>query len=783
MGYELLSKGNFSLTELGYLVEDYERGFFDVIHLSGHATRKDGTPCFITESEFGEKVYSSAEEIAKVLPFNLPRLLFLSGCRTGYSWDGGTLPTMAHQLLQHGETAVLSWGDRVLDGDATEAAATFYQVLATGKTVPEALTLTYCTMVQQQARDWHLLRLYVAGSLPGALVKQGRRPPLRRSVVPQQFVDPEGEKLRVATRESFVGRRRQLQNCLRVLKSDFDRVGVLIHGMGGLGKSTIAARLCDRLSQHEKIVWWRQIDERDLVEKLGDRLDNQEQRRALKDSSEALKYRLRKMLAQLNDFGAQPLLLVLDDFEWNLEPREGRYVLKAGVADILSDLVWAIGETGCNHRLIITCRYKFQSELLNAFYAQGLEGFYKSDLQKKLRHLEYFSSARTDNDLKERALQLADGNPRLLEFLDNKILGKEDAASRLSKLKASSEQWQEKIVWPELYKQVDANLERVLSRCLVFELPVPMAALEAVCVSVPDYQQQLRRAIELALIEVSSEVEESQRLYRVSRILPRIISRVQLPQEPEQYTLRGSAAKALYPLWGTKENKSMERWRELFRLAFGDKENPQRFREGFLQMLAVQEHKESDRAYAAELRQVAGELPCETLCTQLEEYLKREQWRKADEETAFIFYQMRIKTDSRTLYEFFCKALPSKLLKEIDQMWVEASQGRFGFSVQKQIWESVRPPAVLYTDYDSLWENFGEQVGWYKGHWKKYNTLPFSLTSPGSLPCRYATQMEDMTKAEGWDERCGGGVEGLVWFGVTPMAHRIVSYLLTNIIL
>ena len=78
--------------------------------------------------------------------------------------------------------------------------------------------------------------------------------------------------------------------------------------------------------------------------------------------NEALKYRLRKTLAQLNDSGAQPLLLVLDDFEWNLEPRQGRYVLKAGVADILSDLVWAIQEAGCNHRLIITCRYEFQSE-------------------------------------------------------------------------------------------------------------------------------------------------------------------------------------------------------------------------------------------------------------------------------------------------------------------------------------------------------------------------------------------------------------------------------------
>ena len=39
----------------------------------------------------------------------------------------------------------------------------------------------------------------------------------------------------MASREDFVGRPRQLQNCLRTLKTDFDKVGLLIHGMGGLG--------------------------------------------------------------------------------------------------------------------------------------------------------------------------------------------------------------------------------------------------------------------------------------------------------------------------------------------------------------------------------------------------------------------------------------------------------------------------------------------------------------------------------------------------------------------
>ena len=59
------------LTELGYLVESQEENFFDVVHLTGHATFEDGKPCFITETEYGEAEYSSAEDIATELQFHV----------------------------------------------------------------------------------------------------------------------------------------------------------------------------------------------------------------------------------------------------------------------------------------------------------------------------------------------------------------------------------------------------------------------------------------------------------------------------------------------------------------------------------------------------------------------------------------------------------------------------------------------------------------------------------------------------------------------------------------
>ncbi|MDB9348754.1 CHAT domain-containing protein [Nodularia spumigena] len=676
------------LKELGHLVEDYDQGYFDVVHLTGHATFLDEEPRFITETELGEAEYSSAEDIATELQFQLPKLIFLSGCNTGYSRDAGTVPSMAEALLNQGATAVLAWGQRVLDTDASATAATLYQELSGGKMVTEAVAVTYQTLLKQQARDWHLLRLYVAESLQGALVKRGRYPVPPPSVAPK-FLDPEG-RVRVATRETFVGRRRQLQNCLRILKTSSEKIGVLIHGMGGLGKSTIAARLCDRLSEHEKIVWWRQIDQSSLVSKLADKLKTPEQRTALKQGKQELKYRLRDVLSELNQSGEKPFLLIFDDFEWNLEHRQGRYILKTQVAEILKALVWAIQETYTKDRIIITCRYNFESDLNEFFYKQPLESFRKSDLQKKLSRLKAFNSTGIEQNLIERAKTLADGNPRLLEWLNDDVLLQADAEIKLTQLEANPQEWKGRIIWEELYEQIDQAIERILSRCLIFEIPVPLPALEAVCESISDYKEQLSRAIELGLIEVSPEPDESKRVYYVSRILPHIIPSIQLPEGTEGYSVYQKAHDKLHQLWGNEDNTSEEKWREIFRLKFANRENPERFRQGFSQMLEVSfiMNSETDKAYESELRKVADDLVEDGLCTQLEIYLKQKNWKEADEETALIFYQVMVKenyTNWRDLLDNF----PCETLKEIKQLWLQNSNNQFDISIQMEIYRLI----------------------------------------------------------------------------------------------
>ena len=550
------------LSELGYLVDVYGKGYFDVLHLTGHATIQDTKPYFITESETGEPNYASASDIAQELRFRLPKLIFLSGCRTGQAGNAGAVPSLAQELLNEGATAVLGWGQKVLDTDATAAAAALYQELAAGKQVAEAVAYTYQALIKNKARDWHLLRLYVKGTLPGELVTtlrtRGRKPAPPPSVA-TQFLDTAG-KVKVCTRESFVGRRRQLQSCIRALTTppspDIERVGVLIHGMGGLGKSSLAARLCDRLAHFQRVVIVGRIDEPTLVSRLAEKLDSKELREALQRDDEELKFRLRRVFGELTAQGANPFLLVLDDFEVNLEPRNDGYVLQPEAATVLQALVWAIRDISAPDRLILTCRYDFESTPLQYFYKQPLEALRGADLRKKCDSLAAFSTKSVvDEALQAQAKRLADGNPRLLEWLD-KILQNStvDKAAILNSLEVDSVELREQVLAEALLQQMDDEIREMLSRGLVFELPVPREALTAVCESLPNLDKYIDRAVALGLLEVSPDQS-----LRVPRILP-----VELFDATSLFV---QAAQVLYRLWWEKsEGCTEEQALEIVRL-------------------------------------------------------------------------------------------------------------------------------------------------------------------------------------------------------------------------
>ncbi|MEL7071207.1 MAG: tetratricopeptide repeat protein [Cyanobacteria bacterium J06581_3] len=541
------------LAELENLLASYEAGHFDVVHLTGHALLGAEGPLFITESETGARVDASPQEIAAALQFRFPALMFLSGCRTGQSGRGGEVPSMAAALLGYGAGAVLGWGRPVLDTDGILAAEKLYAALAAAKTLPEALAKTYQAMIAAEARDWHLLRLYVRGVLPQGLVTPKSTPgrALEGSAsMATEFLDAQ-ENVKVPTRESFVGRRRPLQNCLRALQ---ERAvpGVLLYGMGGLGKSSLAARICDRLDGFERVVWFGRLDEAELVNRLGDYV-GREARLRLQDPQEDLKYRLRDLFAV---DGGPVFLLVLDDFEVNLEGADFR--LEVEVAKVLGALLWALEKAGRGHKVLMTCRYDFEFSGMVGFYKQPLAGLKDADLQKKCAQLKTFErGSGVEKGIRDRALGLADGNPRLLEWLDRVMQAQAvDLAGLLDTLKGERRiELREEVMAAALLAQVDEPMRKMLGRARVYELPVLGEAIVAVCEDVVDVKRLIGRAVSLGLLEQSPDGA-----LRVPRVLPLTVV--------EDDGLVARAAAVLYRIWWEEAESSSEAQRlEIHRLA------------------------------------------------------------------------------------------------------------------------------------------------------------------------------------------------------------------------
>lgn len=114
---------------------------------------------------------------------------------------------------------------------------------------------------------------------------------------------------------------------------------------------------------------------------------------------------------------------------------------------------------------------------------------------------------------------------------------------------------------------------------------------------------------------------------------------------------------------------------------------------------------------------------------ELAELLVAEKFEAADRLTSQklceLAYSMAQKR--RWLYFTEVEQLPIVDLQTIDQLWLAFSLGRFGYSVQRQLWLGCGQ------NWDRLWE----KIGWRQGkRWPRYpNEFIWDLSAPrGHLP-------------------------------------------------
>ena len=395
---------------LSGLLEQIKRLNPGIVHISCHGKfLSDGRPYIVLEDEVGQPRFFDHEMLVNAI-FSAAidiNLVFLSACSTDLSLHDLDIFTESylHGVVALGIPATIGWAGPIQDEDASLFAAAFYKALSKGADlqlcVAQARRELFESNLSKANRNqnWHLARLFVHSQrCPATYIMSEVYTQHDIQKPHKTFLDARGARSPVASPEYFVGRRRQLQFCLREFDNQ-NTSGILIHGVGQQGKSSLAARLALRLSQdHEILVIYGVFTIQSFLDSLSkvypssfmDIYNDVVQH--LKIYPDSFLHCLPQLLRPL-----PPILIIIDDLEqvlqapsdWQLRPKlrddlpEARLCLQALLSYFKKDRG--------SHKLIITSRYRFEltdqyaNSLTKELAELSLSGLETYEAEKQIR--------------------------------------------------------------------------------------------------------------------------------------------------------------------------------------------------------------------------------------------------------------------------------------------------------------------------------------------------------------------------------------------------------------
>ena len=401
---------------------------YHVLHISAHGSAagleledEDGAPVPIAAGELVERLRTAG----RPLP-----LVVLSSCAGA---EGGA-DSLAAQLVEHGVDRVLAMQTSVTDAYATSLARQFYNALAAPDRSTVGAALASARQWVENARTDGLKSTGPAPPEYGVptLLTAGDDLPIVDDAAPADplahtTAAPVGGAVRSLRVGELIGRREQLREAVTALRGGAtaterfgDISGVVLTGVGGIGKTALASRIERRLAEagwltavHEGC-WDPSKLTRAVVGALDTAAHPQfvQARDALVGIAldEAGKLDLTcELLARI------PLLVLFDDFERNLDAENGAFS-DPGFGEVFERLCDA-ARTG---KLLVTSRYPIAGAD-PWLWRIRVPPLSPAELRRLLLRLPALRAL----DAADRTvlIRTIGGHPRLIEFVDAMLRG------------------------------------------------------------------------------------------------------------------------------------------------------------------------------------------------------------------------------------------------------------------------------------------------------------------------------------------------------------------------
>jgi len=476
---------NASLAELDKALHARQH---DIVHISGHgayhAAENKGVLYF--ENEVGDEEKITGKALGETLRGHAcVKLLILSACETGIAGSEGGV---TEQAAAFGTSSIVAMRFAVTDEGAKVFTTEFYTQLAKGLSLTRALSYAREALHQDilfrrehtpqilHIAEWFTPVVYQNQSV-GALIDKTHPYHLPGDFYPQSsFLKTETSRL---IGEGFIGRKRYLIQMRQAFRA---KRHVCLHGLGGLGKTTLAEAFAHNYDNHSHSTLifrnGNQINEAHMLQTLNKRFAKihpdlaEQMQQAIDDPQTEVLQKLQLLID--NYLRGRKTILIFDNVEDVQTDEGGAYQRRIGSEGLSAFLKHLCQNAPDNCHILFTTRYKIE-DLADVVEHLALD---KMGYAEQYRLLNYSQFLRTiplqDRDDVYKRL---DGHPRGYEYLE--ALLKKDKTFHWQQVSEAEADVFENLLLAKVYERLSAAEQALFQQVSVFITRTPLAALAA----------------------------------------------------------------------------------------------------------------------------------------------------------------------------------------------------------------------------------------------------------------------------------------------------------------